>query len=135
MCHPKFQWAEPEERQETPPTNMQQFVAYNQQQWLYYNELFAEVHYGIYGVYYHFLLGELYEGPYWTDVKTQLGQVQGAFYYFTLGDLYEGPYWSDVELQLGQFLEDFDPEDDDDIAREPMPEDDFSSSDSASGNK
>ena len=135
MCHPKFQWAEREESQETPPTNMQQFVAYNLQQWLYYNKLFAEVHYGIYGYYYHFLLWELYKGPYWTDINIQLSQVQRAFYYFTLGDLYEGPYWSDVELQLGQFQEDYEPEDDDDIAREPMPEDDSSSSDSASENE
>ena len=89
--------------------------------------MFAEVHYGIYGYYNHFLLGELYEGPYWTDVKTQLGQVQGAFYYFTLGDLYEGPYWSDIKLQLGQYQEDCEPENNDDSEREPMPEDDPSS--------
>ena len=106
MCHPKFQWVEPEERQELPPTNMQQYVAYNQQQWLYYNELFAEVHHGIYGAYYYFILGELYEGPYWSDVKAQLGQVQ----------------------------EDYNPEVGAGNAREPLSEDDSSSSDSASGN-
>ena len=43
-------------------TNRQQYVAYNQQQWLYFNELFAEVHHGVYGTYYHFILGEHYEG-------------------------------------------------------------------------
>ena len=106
MCHPKFQWVEPEERQELPPTNMQQYVAYKQQQWLYYNELFAEVHHGIYGAYYYFILGELYEGPYWSDVKAQLGQVQ----------------------------EDYNPEVDAGNAREPLSEDDSSSSDPASGN-
>ena len=79
MCHPKFQWVEPEERQELPPTNMQQYVAYNQQQWLYYNELFAEVHHGIYGAYYNFILEELYEGPYWSSIKAQLGQVQEEY--------------------------------------------------------
>ena len=97
--------------------------------------MFAEVHYDIYGDYYYFLLGELYEGPYWTDVKTQLGQVQGAFYYFTLGDLYEGPYWSDVEIQLDQCQEDYGSEDEDDIMREPIPEDDPSYSDSTPTNE
>ena len=107
MCHPKFRWVEPEERQELPPTNMQQYVAYNQQQWLYYNELFAEVHHGIYGAYYHFILGELYEGPYWSDVKAQLGQVQGD---------------CNPETNVGD-------------EREPLPEEVSSSSDSAPGNE
>ena len=106
MCHPKFLWVEPEERQEPPPTTMQQYVAYNQQQWLYYNELFAEVHHGIYGAYYNFILEELYEGPYWSDIKAQLGQVQ----------------------------EDCNPEANVGVTREPLPEDISSSSDSASGN-
>ena len=75
MCHAKFQWLEPEERQEPPPTTMQQYVAYNQQQWMYYNELFAEVHAGIYGQYYNFLLAELIDGPYWSDIKSKLGKV------------------------------------------------------------
>ena len=75
MCHAKFQWLEPEERQEPWPTTMQQYVAYNQQQWMYYNELFAEVHAGIYGQYYNFLLAELIDGPYWSDIKAKLGQV------------------------------------------------------------
>ena len=44
-----------------------------------YNELFAEVHHGIYGAYYHFLLAELEEGPYWSDIKAQLGQVQEEY--------------------------------------------------------
>ena len=74
MCHAKFQWLEPEEREEPPPTTMQQYVAYNQQQWQMYNELFAEVHHGIYGAYELFLLAELEEGPYWSDIKAQLGQ-------------------------------------------------------------
>ena len=113
---------------------MQQYVAYNQQQWLHYNELFAEVHHGIYGAYYYFILGELYEGPYWSDVKVQLGQVQGAYYYFILGELYEGPYWSDVEVQLGQVQEDYNPEDDAGTSWEPLSEDDSSSSDPTSGN-
>ena len=79
MCHAKFQWVEPEERQEPPPTTMQQYVAYNQQQWLYYNELFAEIHHGIYGQYYNFLIDELIDGPYWSSIKAQLGQVQEEY--------------------------------------------------------
>ena len=76
MCHPKFTWIEPEESQEPPPTEMQQYVAYNQQQWQMYHELIVEVYGGIYGAYYHFLLEELEGGPYWSDIKAQLGQVQ-----------------------------------------------------------
>ena len=79
MCHAKFQWVEPEERQEPPPTIMQQYVAYNQQQWLYYNELFPEIHHGIYGQYYNFLIAELIDGPYWSSIKAQLGQVQEEY--------------------------------------------------------
>ena len=79
MCHPKVLWLEPEERQEPPPTTMQQYVAYNQEQWLYYNELMAEVHHGIYGAYYNFLLAELIDGPYWSQIKAQLGQVQEEY--------------------------------------------------------
>ena len=104
MCHPKFLWVEPEERQEPPPTTMQQYVAYNQQQWLYYNELFAEVHHGIYGAYYNFILEELYEGPYWSRIKAQLGQVQ----------------------------EEYDPEASVSGSREPLPEEDSSSSSDSS---
>ena len=79
MCHPKFQWVEPEERQELPPTNMQQYVAYNQQQWQYYNELFTKIQAGNYGEYYNFLLAELDEGPYWSNVKAQLGQPKEEY--------------------------------------------------------
>ena len=79
MCHPKFNWIEPEERQEPPPTAMQQYVAYNQQQWQMYHKLFVEVYRGIYGAYYHFLLEELEGGPYWSDIKAQLGQVQEEY--------------------------------------------------------
>ena len=104
MCHPKFQGLEPEERQEPPPTIMQQYAAYNQQQWTYYNELFAEVHHGSYGDYYNFLLAELIDGPYWTSIKAQLGQVQ----------------------------EEYDPEASVSGSREPLPEDDSSSSSDSS---
>ena len=79
MCHPKFTWIEPEESQEPPPTEMQQYVAYNQQQWQMYHELFVEVYEGNYGAYYHFLLVELEGGPYWSDIKAQLGQVQEEY--------------------------------------------------------
>ena len=102
MCHPKVLWLEPEERQEPPPTTMQQYVAYNQEQWLYYNELMAEVHHGIYGAYYNFLLAELIDGPYWSQIKAQLGQVQ----------------------------EEYDPEASVSGSREPQPQDDTSSSSS-----
>ena len=97
MCHPKFTWLEPES-----PTTMQQYVAYNQQQWLYYNELFTEIHYGIYGQYYNFLIAELIDGPYWSSIKAQLGQVQ----------------------------EEYDPEASVSGSREPQPEDTSSDSDS-----
>ena len=76
MCHPKFNWIEREEDQEPPPTLMQLYVAYNQEQWTMYQELFGEVYGGNYGAYYHFLLEELELGPYWSDIKAQLGQVQ-----------------------------------------------------------
>ena len=102
MCHPKVLWLEPEERQEPPPTTMQQYVAYNQEQWLYYNELMAKVHHGIYGAYYNFLLAELIDGPYWSQIKAQLGQVQ----------------------------EEYDPEASVSGSREPQPQDDTSSSSS-----
>ena len=69
-----------------------------------YNELFAEVHHGIYGAYYHFLLAELEEGPYWSDIKAQLGQVH----------------------------EEYDPEASVSGSREPLPEDDSSSSSDSS---
>ena len=77
MCHPKFEWMEPEERQEPPPTPVAQYVEYNQWQWQLYNELFHEVYsLGIYGAYYQFLIHELEGGPYWSNIKTQLGQPQ-----------------------------------------------------------
>ena len=74
MCYPKFAWLETES-----PTTMQQYVAYNQQQWTYYNELFSIIHAGDYGDYFNFLLAELDEGPYWSSVKTQLGQPKKEY--------------------------------------------------------
>ena len=76
MCHPRFSWIQSEEDQEPTLTDMQQYVAYNQQQWQMYHKLFVEVYGGNYGAYYHFLLEELELGPYWSDIKAQLGQVQ-----------------------------------------------------------
>ena len=76
MCLPKFEWMEPEERQEPPPTTVAQYVEYNQWQWQLYNELLPEVFLGIYGDYYQFLIHELEGGPYWSNIKTQLGQPQ-----------------------------------------------------------
>ena len=68
-------WLEPEEREEPPLTTMEQYMEYNQLQWQYYNELFQEVFSeGIFGAYYQFLISELEDGPYWSDVKTQFGQ-------------------------------------------------------------
>ena len=71
---------------------------------MYYNELFAEVHAGIYGQYYNFLLAELIDGPYWSDIKAKLGHVQ----------------------------EEYDPEASVSGSREPLPEDDTSSSSDSS---
>ena len=79
MCHPKYVWLEREPDQEPPPTLMQLYVEYNQDQWQLYNELFGEVYGGNYGAYYHFLLEELELGPYWSDIKAQLGQVQEEY--------------------------------------------------------
>ena len=79
MCHPKYVWLEREPHHEPPPTLMQLYVEYNQDQWQLYNELFGEVYGGNYGAYYHFLLEELELGPYWSDIKAQLGQVQEEY--------------------------------------------------------
>ena len=79
MCHPKFIWLEQEEEQEPPPTLMQLYVQFNQEQWQMYNELFGEVYGGNYGAYYYFLQEELELGPYWSDIKAQLGQVQEEY--------------------------------------------------------
>ena len=79
MCHPRFEWIKTEEDQVPLLTEMQQYIAYNQQHWQMYHELFVEVYGGNYGAYYHFLLVELEEGPYWSDIKAQLGQVQEEY--------------------------------------------------------
>ena len=80
MCHAKFVWVEREEEdQQPPPSLMQLYVEYNQDQWQLYNELFVEVYGGNYGAYYHILLEELELGPYWSDIKAQLGQVQEEY--------------------------------------------------------
>ena len=70
-------WLQPEEREEPPLTTMEQYVQYNQLQWQYYNELYHKVHNeGVYGAYYEFLIAELEDGPYWSDVKAQFGTVR-----------------------------------------------------------
>ena len=79
MCHVKFFWVEREPEPEPPQTLMTLYVEYNQEQWVLYNDLFGEVHTGNYGAYYHFLLEELELGPYWSDIKAQLGQVQEEY--------------------------------------------------------
>ena len=79
MCLPKFEWMEPEERQEPPPTPVAQYVEYNQWQWQLYNELFMEVSLGVYGAYYQFLIHELEGGPYWSNIKIQLGQPKEEY--------------------------------------------------------
>ena len=77
MCHPKFLWLQPEEREEPPLTLMEEYVQYNQLQWELYNELYNEVHQvGIYGDYYEYLIAELEDGPYWSDVKAQFGTLK-----------------------------------------------------------
>ena len=76
MCPAEFYWVEREPEPEPPQTLMQLYVEYNQDQWVLYNDLFGEVQTGNYGAYYHFLLEELELGPYWSDIKAQLGQVQ-----------------------------------------------------------
>ena len=76
MCHAKVFSIEREPELEPPQTLMQLYVEYNQEQWVLYNDLFGEVHTGNYGAYYHFLIEELELGPYWSDIKAKLGQVQ-----------------------------------------------------------
>ena len=79
MCNVKFQWVEREPDQQPPPSLVQLYVKFNQDQWQIYNKLFGEVYGGNYGAYYHFLLEELELGPYWSDIKAQLGQVQEEY--------------------------------------------------------
>ena len=67
MCYPKFAWLETES-----PTTMEQYKAYNQQQWSYFHELCSIVHAGNHGAHYIYLLGEPYEGPYWSSIKALL---------------------------------------------------------------
>ena len=76
MCHAAFYWVEREPEPEPPQTLLQLYVEYNQDQYVLYTDLFGEVQTGNYGAYYHFLLEELELGPYWSDIKAQLGQVQ-----------------------------------------------------------
>ena len=58
--------------------------------------------------------------------------VFGAYYEFLLAELDEGPYWSDVKAQFGQVKEEYDPEASVSGSREPLPEDDSSSSSDSS---
>ena len=67
MCYPKFAWLETESA-----TTMEQREAYNQQQWSYFHELCSMVYTGNHGARYIDLLGELYEGPYWSSIKALL---------------------------------------------------------------
>ena len=76
MCHANFFWIEREPEPEPPQTLMQLYVEYNQDQYVLYTDLFGEVQTANYAAYYHFLLEELELGPYWSDIKAQLGQVQ-----------------------------------------------------------
>ena len=76
MCHAAFYWVKWEPEPEPPQTLLQLYVEYNQDQYVLYTDLFGEVQTGSYGAYYHFLLEELELGPYWSDIKAQLGQVQ-----------------------------------------------------------
>ena len=70
MCLPRFMWLQREEEEEEPLTEMEQYVQYNQLQWELYNELYSEVYTeGVFGDYLTFLLSELEDGPYWSDVK------------------------------------------------------------------
>ena len=80
---------------------MQQHAAYNNQQWSYFNELMLEIYKGNYGDYYDYLLAELTEGPYWPLVKARLGQPK----------------------------EEYNPENSVSGSRDPLPEDDSSTSD------
>ena len=95
MCHAKVFWIERELEPEPPQTLMQLYVEYNQDQYVLYTDLFGEVQTGSYGAYYHFLLEELELGPYWSDIKYQLGQVHEE----------EDPETSDSEEPTGSETE------------------------------
>ena len=86
------------------PSTMQQHAAYNQQQWSHFNELILEIYQGNYGAHYDYLLAELVDGPYWPLVKARLGQPK----------------------------EDYNPDKSVSGSREPIPEDDSSSSSGSS---
>ena len=56
-----------------------EYVQYNQLQLELYNELYSEVYTeGVFGAYLTFLLSELEDVPYWSDVKQQFGTVQAV---------------------------------------------------------
>ena len=61
------------------PSTMQQYAEYNQQQWSYYNELMIEVYQGRYRDHYDYLLAELIDGPYWPSIKARLGQAKEVY--------------------------------------------------------
>ena len=86
------------------PSTMQQHAAYNQQQWSHFNELMLEIYKGNYGAHYDYLLAELVDGPYWPLVKARLGQPK----------------------------EEYNPDKSVSGSREPLPEDDSSSSSDSS---
>ena len=70
-------WLQRDEEEEEPLTEMEQYMQHNQLKWEYYNELFNEVHNeGVYGAYLDFLLAELQDGPYWSDVREHFGTVR-----------------------------------------------------------
>ena len=52
--------------------------------------------------------------------------IYGAYYEFLLAELEDGSYWSDVKAQFGQVKEPHDPEASVSGSREPQPEDDSS---------
>ena len=86
------------------PSTMQQHAAYNQQQWSHYNELMIEVYQGRYGDHFDCLIAERIDGLYWPSVKARLGQTK----------------------------EEYNPEKSVSGSREPLPEDDSSSTSDSS---
>ena len=52
--------------------------------------------------------------------------IFGAYYQFPIHELEGGPYWSDIKTQLGQPKEEYDPEASVSGSREPLTPDDSS---------
>ena len=77
-----------------PQTPLQMYVQWAKYHWTLWKDFQEVVQQGQYGAYYHFLLEELASGPYWSNVKSNYGQVHE-----------DGPGSSDPEEETGSETE------------------------------